>query len=273
MSGFDVGRLTGLGLACALVVGLAAATVHAADSTPALSVRITSPLGRTGLPGAIRIVAQVSHPPQVALGPVRFYVNDALVGDDAEGPPYAVEWTDANPFELTRIRVEASDALGNVVSDAIELAPFEIVETTGVSSVLLEATVVDKADRFVGGLDAASFRVAENDEPQSDRPGARRIAAGDLRAAGGRQPEHARPHGVRSRGRGTARRLPPAERSRHRGAVRAVAGSDHRANRRSRDDRGRRVGDRRPEEARRFPTASSKPRASWQAPKDGMSSC
>ena len=56
---------------------------------------------------------------------------------------------------------------GNTASDAIELAPFEIVETTGVSRVLLEATVMDKADRFVGGLDAASFRVLENDEPQT----------------------------------------------------------------------------------------------------------
>ena len=125
---------------------------------------------------------------------------------------------------------------------AIELAPFEIVETTGVSSVLLEATVVDKADRFVGGLDAASFRVLENDEPQTIDLVRRRIAAGDLHAAGGREPEHARTHGVRSRGRRAARRLPPAERSHHRGAVRAVARSDYRANRRSRDDRGRRVG-------------------------------
>ena len=33
-----------------------------------LSVRITSPLGRTGLPGAIRIVAQVSHSPQTRPG-------------------------------------------------------------------------------------------------------------------------------------------------------------------------------------------------------------
>ena len=38
---------------------------------------------------------------------------------------------------------------------------------TGVSRVLLEATVMDKADRFVGDLDAASFRVLENDEPQT----------------------------------------------------------------------------------------------------------
>ena len=111
------------------------ATLHATEKPekPLLSVRITSPLGRLGLPGAIRIVAQVTHPPQVALGSVKFYVNDTLVGDDREGPPYAVEWTDANPFDPTRIRVDASDALGNTVSDAIELAPFEIIETTGVS--------------------------------------------------------------------------------------------------------------------------------------------
>lgn len=144
-------------------------TLHAGgwpDSTH-LTVRITSPLGRTGLPGAIRIVAQVSHPPNVQLGPVRFFVNDAPAGDDAEGPPYAVEWTDANPFELTHIRVEASDAAGNTATDAIELEPFEIVETTGVSRVLLEATVADKTDRFVNGLDAAAFQVLEDDKPQT----------------------------------------------------------------------------------------------------------
>jgi Ca-activated chloride channel homolog len=133
----------------------------------ALSVRITSPMGRTGLPGAIRIVAQVSQFSNVPLGPVRFYVNDVPAGDDADGPPYAVEWTDANPFEPTRIRVDASDALGNTASDAIDLAPFEIVETTGASRVLLEASVKDKTDRFVNGLTAASFRVLEDDEPQT----------------------------------------------------------------------------------------------------------
>jgi VWFA-related protein len=143
---------------------------RAPDAAPGRSpvaVRITSPLGRLGLPGTIRIVAQVMHPPDVPVGPVRFYVNDALVGDDAEGPTYAVEWMDANPFEATRIRVETNDPAGSVVSDAIELAPFEIVETTGVSRVLLEATVTDNAGHFVNDLDAASFLVRENDEPQT----------------------------------------------------------------------------------------------------------
>jgi VWFA-related protein len=144
------------------------AIVSAEDDVPTLlSVRITSPLGRLGLPGTIRIVAQVAHPSDVALDSVRFYVNDALVGDDKSGPPFAVEWTDDNPFEPTRIRVDASDALGNVASAAIDLAPFEIVETTGVSRVLLEASVMDKTGRSVRDLDAASFRVLENDAPQT----------------------------------------------------------------------------------------------------------
>ena len=149
------------------LAGSTAFPIEGEPESPLLSVRITSPLGRLGLPGAIRIVAQVNHPSQPLLESVRFYVNDALIGEDREGPPYAVEWTDANPFEPTRIRVDATDMRGHAASDAIELAPFEIVEITGVSRVLLEATVLDKADRFVGGLDAASFRVLEDDEPQT----------------------------------------------------------------------------------------------------------
>ena len=158
-------------VAVSLVIGgvlLALATPHATDERRPFSIEITSPLGRTGLPGTVRIVARITVPAGApAPSAIRFYVNDALVGNDADGPPYAVEWTDANPFEPTRIRVEATDALGNAAADAIDLAPFEIVDTTAVSQVLLEATVVDKADRFVGGLDAASFRVLENEEPQT----------------------------------------------------------------------------------------------------------
>jgi Ca-activated chloride channel homolog len=152
-----------------IATGPHAILLQAAGDPPRgpLSVRITSPLGRTGQPGAIRIVAQVAHRPDVALESVRFYVNDVLAGDRADGPPYAVEWTDANPFEPTRIRVEATDAGGNTSSDAIELAPFEIVETTGASRVLLEATVTDKADRRVNDLKPSSFRVLEDDEPQA----------------------------------------------------------------------------------------------------------
>jgi Ca-activated chloride channel homolog len=158
-------------LVTVLTAGASAAAspgaIAAINPNVPLSVRITSPLGRLGLPGTIRIVAQVTHPPEIALGAVKFYVNEKLVGDDAVGPPYAVEWTDENPFELTRIRVEATDVNGNVGTDSIELAPFEIVEVTGVSRVLLEATVMDKTGRFVSGLDATAFHVLEDDQPQT----------------------------------------------------------------------------------------------------------
>ena len=39
-----------------------------ASQDPALSVRITSPLGRTGIAGTVRIVAQVQHPPNIVPG-------------------------------------------------------------------------------------------------------------------------------------------------------------------------------------------------------------
>ena len=47
-------------LALALVVALVAPPA-AADDADALSVQITSPLGRTGIPGTIRIVARVRN--------------------------------------------------------------------------------------------------------------------------------------------------------------------------------------------------------------------
>lgn len=131
-----------------------------------LSVRITSPLGRTGLPGAIRIVARV-HAGGGAVQRVRFYVNDAYIGEDDEGPLYAHEWVDENPFDATAIRVEAMDAAGRTAIDKIDLAPFEVIEVSEVSSVLLEATVTDAQGRFVRGLTEHHFRLSENGEPQT----------------------------------------------------------------------------------------------------------
>jgi Ca-activated chloride channel homolog len=144
---------------CALAQALAS------SSTP-LSVRITSPLGRTGTEGAIRIVAQIEHPPGTPLLPVRFFVDNVLLGEDSDGPPYAIEWTDENPFELREIRVEVSDATGNSARDAVLLRPLEIIERSEVSSVLLEATVQDAQARFVTGLAADAFTLTENDELQ-----------------------------------------------------------------------------------------------------------
>jgi len=148
--------------AFAVLAGLAAGGGGAAAQDRALSVRITSPLGRTGIPGAIRIVAQVQYAPAAAPAEVRFFVDEELLGAVRAGPPYAVEWVDDNPFERTEITVEATDAFGNSARDKVVLEPFEITEAAEVTSVLLEASVQDADGRFVKGLPPAAFHVEED---------------------------------------------------------------------------------------------------------------
>jgi VWFA-related protein len=137
-----------------------------AEAQPPVSIHITSPLGRTGVEGKIRFVAQIIASSSVTLGPVRFLVNGAMVGEDSDGAPYAIDWIDENPFDQAELKVEVTDQAGKVYSDTIVLEPYEIIEAAQVSSVLIEATVQNKAGRFVGGLAEGDFSVAEDDVPQ-----------------------------------------------------------------------------------------------------------
>jgi VWFA-related protein len=158
-------------LKCAAVGGvmLAAAPslVHTSPAPSDLPVRITSPLGRTGGAGSVRIVAQVQAPPGSTLGPVRFYVDQSLFKTDADGPPYAVEWFDENPFERRELAVEVEDNFGNKGRDKVVLEAFEIVEVSEVASVLLEAGVYDRKGHFVTGLKPSQFVVSEDGVPQA----------------------------------------------------------------------------------------------------------
>jgi VWFA-related protein len=119
-----------------------------------------------GTSGKVRIVAQIHAAPDTTLKPIRFYVDKVLLGVDDDGPPYAIEWLDENPYERREISVEVEDDLGQIVRDSVELKPFEIVEVTGASRVLLEASVYDKVGRFVNGLARSSFTVTEDGVPQ-----------------------------------------------------------------------------------------------------------
>ena len=140
---------------------------HAADPAAAPTVRITSPLGRTGLDGPIRIVAQVVRPQDTRLGPVKFFVDQKLLGSTEVGPPYAIEWTDENPYEAREIAAEVCTEGGQCGRDTITLPPLEILEVTQVASVLVEASVQDHKGRNIGGLTIDDFRLAENDTPQT----------------------------------------------------------------------------------------------------------
>ena len=137
----------------------------ASGQAAALSIRITSPLGRTGLPGPIRIVAQVRHGNGAPPGKVRFFVDQELLGTVVSAP-YAIEWVDQNPFERREIAVEAVDGSGNSARDAVVLEPFEVTEASEVASVLLEASVQDKTGRFVKNLQPTAFALTEDGSPQ-----------------------------------------------------------------------------------------------------------
>jgi Ca-activated chloride channel homolog len=142
--------------------GVGSRSAVAATPEAELSVRITSPLGRTGLAERIRIVAQVSTPVDTQLQSIRFYVDNVLLGEDAEGPPYAIEWTDDNPFEPRDIAVEVRDVSGKLARDTVHLDALEVVEAAEVSGVLLDVSVHDRTGVFVKGLTAPNFSLRED---------------------------------------------------------------------------------------------------------------
>lgn len=150
------------------VLASVAAPGWAQESTnTALTVRITSPLGRTGIHGPIRIVAQIQHQPGAHLQPVKFFVDRKPHGETKEGPPYAVEWTDENPYEGREISVEACTEDGVCARDIVSLEPLVLLEKAEVSSVLVEASVFSKEGKSISGLQIGDFTLFEDDVPQS----------------------------------------------------------------------------------------------------------
>lgn len=166
-------RRAALGTVLAIVLS---AVIHAArqgptslsDSKPSgSSLRITSPLGRTGTVTRIRIVAQITVPPGAMLSPVDFYVDGEKVGTVASGPPYAVDWTDDNPLLRREITVQATDGDGALIRDTVVLPPWEVTEETEVAGVLLETSVFDKRGRAISELPPDAFSVTEDDVLQT----------------------------------------------------------------------------------------------------------
>lgn len=129
------------------------------------AIRITSPLGRTGLPGTIRIVARLDG--SVQPRQVQFYVDKLFLSADTDGPPYDALWSDENPFEMRELMVEAELPSGATLRDTIQLKPLEIEEATSVTSVSVDAVVVDDKGRFVKELPDGEFTLFENGEAQT----------------------------------------------------------------------------------------------------------
>jgi hypothetical protein len=153
-------------LPCVLAALLSCVVVRSQSAAP-LSVKITSPLGRMAEPGAVRIVGQVRAASGRFVSAVRFSVDGTLLGTVTSGPPYALEWTDDNPFKRREIVVEAEDNQGDIGHDRIVLEPYVVTELAEITSVLVEAGVYDKQGRMVRGMTAADFVLEEDEKRQT----------------------------------------------------------------------------------------------------------
>ncbi len=173
-----------------LVAALFALLLPAPSAAADVSVRITSPLGRTGTPGTVRIVAQVKPAIGQTIAEVRFSVDGKPQGTVTNGPPYSVEWTDANPFERRTIVAEAQDTSGDVGRDEVVLEPYELNETTEVTSVLVEAAIYDAQGPAGEGHEGARFRPRGRWQAAEAGHGGAGGDPDDVRGAGGQQPEH-----------------------------------------------------------------------------------
>ena len=129
-------------------------------------LRITSPLGRTGLPGTIRIVARLENLDPRKPVAVQFFVDGKLLSSDTDGPPFDAHWTDENPFERRELTARAEVAGDAPMTDTVVLEPLELTDVAEITSVLVETTVVDKDGRFTQGLTKTDFEVLEDEQPQ-----------------------------------------------------------------------------------------------------------
>ena len=130
-------------------------------------IQITSPLGRLQTSGPLRLVAQVRVEFLADVTAVRFFVDDFLVGEDAEGPIFAVQWEDRNPFTPATIRAEAVGPTGVLGNDSVTLPALDVTDETDVASVLLDISVLDEEGRYVRGLTHQHFQVFEDERAQT----------------------------------------------------------------------------------------------------------
>ena len=69
----------------------------------------------------------MQHPDKARLEPVKFFVDEKLFGQAETGPPYALEWTDENPFEPREISAEVCDDESEIARDIVDLKPLEVL--------------------------------------------------------------------------------------------------------------------------------------------------
>ena len=125
------------------------------------------PLGRTGLPATIRIVARMRNVDGEDPIHVNFYVDGQLLASDADGPPFEANWNDDDPFTSRELMVHAEVAPGVAVADTVILKPLEFSEGVDIMSVALEASISNANGQLIRNLAVHDVELLEDGTAQA----------------------------------------------------------------------------------------------------------
>jgi VWFA-related protein len=149
-------------LISALACGLAAA--GAAQTT--VRVRIVAPTPDTYLSGPARLVAVIEPATGAAdVTEVTFFADGRQVCAVAKAP-YECDWSAGDRIAAHQIRAVAALRDGRRVIENMRTRDLDYAEAVDVDVVQVTAVVTDGNGRFVRGLKAADFAVAEDGKPQ-----------------------------------------------------------------------------------------------------------
>jgi VWFA-related protein len=147
-----------------LTLGLLACGVCvSAQSPPAPTVRLVSPIDGSYATGPTPILAEIDPPEAIAS--VTFSVDGRQVCSVTR-PPFVCDWDAGASIEEHQIRLVANLAAGGRIVRTSSTKALEYVDAVSVDVVQLTA-VVTNGGRFVRALPKDAFRIFEDDTPQT----------------------------------------------------------------------------------------------------------
>jgi len=144
---------------------LAVPSVRAQRPTdPLPSARITSPEPDSYLSGLVSLKAEVDAAAQVDA--VTFYV-DGRQTCVASTPPYECEWDAGTEVNAHQVRAVFGLPEGGRVARSVRTKGLVFADRVNVEVIQVTVTVTDDTTHFIPGIPRSSFRILEDDKPQT----------------------------------------------------------------------------------------------------------
>ncbi len=129
------------------------------------SIKLTEPKSQSFVFGKAKISAEVTIDDLKYLDRVEFYIGDKLIFVDREAP-FQCYYNFGNVSKSHVIRAVAFHTEEVTVSDFVITQKLQVHYEEFVNRVILSATIIDKEDLFVKGLQKEDLTVYENGMPQ-----------------------------------------------------------------------------------------------------------